>query len=159
MKKTLSIKQMMGYAKKPNTTDATLHSFVDWLETQCDRINAYIGSVKLDKAYNLDCSSEERFLEERFELAKAIARHPKVSQNTLCELWILSVTWPASVVKEIVEYIQDAYTLSVMYDDMRLNLGEWSCEEWEEIRKMIASKNVSNASCFNRISYDDVSTY
>lgn len=154
MAKLLTIKQMMGYVKKTGTTDVTLNSYVDWLDTQCDEIEACICEIRTAKAYNLDCSFEERFIEERFELAKAIARHPKVSQNTLRELWVIGVTWPAAVVKEIVKYIQDAYTLSVMYDDMKRNIAEWSLEEWEEIRNMIASKNISNASCFNRLEYN-----
>lgn len=138
-----TIKQMLAYVKKPGTTAETLEKFIDWLDRNSDEIEYCFHN-------------EEVELEEYVALIEGIVNHPKVSQDNLRGLWIISFGWPAEVVMKILEGVQDPYTLAMVYSHMENNLRCWDREDWEKIRDMIIAKNVSNASCFKRLEYQEL---
>lgn len=156
MSKSLSLKQMICYSKKPGTTDKTLRNYVAWLNEEEEAVSECIEQCKTSIACDVDCGEVIQFTEECFELVKLIAYHPNVEQATLCDLVLLVMEWPAAeLVLEILEPINDAYTLSRIYEQMEVSTFGGDYENWEKIRQVLASKNVSNARCFNNIEYPD----
>lgn len=142
-----TIKQMLAYVNKRGTTAETLEKFIDWLDRNSDEIEYCFRNDEVE-------------LEEYVALIEGIAKHPKVSQDNLRGLWIISFEWPAEVVMKILESVQDPYTLSLVYDHMETNIRDWDREDWEKIRDMIASKDVSNACCFKNLEYpEDFESY
>lgn len=156
MSKSLSLKQMLYYSKKPCTTGKTLCKYATWLDEQEEAISESIECCKSAVECSVECSDEMLFMGECFELVKQIAWHPNVEQATLCNLVLLAMDWSAAeLVMEIIEPINDPYTLWKIYEEMKVRTFDWEYEDWENIRQALASKDVSNAYCFNNIEYPD----
>lgn len=160
MSKSISLKQMLCYSKKPGTTDKTLRNYVAWLNEQEEAVSESIEQCKTSISCDVDCGDEMRFVEECFDLVKLIAQHPNVEQATLCDLVLLVMEWSAAeLMLEIIEPINDPYTLWRIYEQMEVITFDGDYENWEKIRQTLASKDVSNARCFNNIEYPDLSLY